>query len=41
MPYKHRKSIFFDREDLRDLLIFKGNRFEKYTEKYIEVGSYF
>ena len=23
MPYKHRKSIFFDREDIRDL-IFKG-----------------
>jgi len=23
MPYKHRKSIFFNREDIRDL-IFKG-----------------
>ena len=23
MPYKHRKSIFFDRDDIRDL-IFKG-----------------
>lgn len=23
MPYKHRKSIFFDREDIRDL-VFKG-----------------
>ncbi len=42
MPYKHRKSIFFDREDIRDLIykgyvvVYKINE----TDKVIEVFGF-